>query len=131
MPGRRPCHEHAPANSAITTARLENGSCGFVHGSRSSSRVNNAGSFAMFAAIRARLVFRQVIVRGAGRLALRSAASRPRVSCVVTRFEQWEQPLLLLRHPLPKHPSEPVQLRDLCPLHTPDSAERWLVAPRD
>ena len=52
MPGRRPCHEHAPANSAITTARLENGSCGFVHGSRSSSRVNNAGSFAMFAAIR-------------------------------------------------------------------------------
>jgi hypothetical protein len=35
MPSRRPCHEHAPADSGIATARLENGSCRFVHGSRS------------------------------------------------------------------------------------------------
>jgi hypothetical protein len=35
MPSRRPCHKHAPANSAVTTARLENGSSWFVHGGRS------------------------------------------------------------------------------------------------
>jgi hypothetical protein len=41
-----------------------------------------------------------------------------------TRFEQGAQPPLLPRLHLPKHPSELMQLRDPCPLQTPDNVER-------